>query len=281
MLWLYFVLANAFFWGTWNILARKFLKEEHDYLGFSTMYQFVGAAIALPFALTDPSFSLEALALSVVVASSVAWSASAVLTSRSLQLVEVSLRDPLSRTGIFWALLFSFLLLGESITLNKVIGVIAIFAGIVVIYFKIKLGNLRAYGVALTLLTGVFGGFAVSVDKIGMKFFSPVFYNFLLFILPGIMLFFGTRRNAGKMKMFFYKNKLVIIILSAFATFSYLCLLSALRLQQASIVLPVSQIGLIISVVGGIFLLKEKEGIARKIIGSLIVLAGAALVSAS
>ena len=137
--WLSFALLGAFFTGAWYLVARKLLLKEANYLQLAVVSNWLAALATLPLAFFSLQTGggapdLSTFPLLVLVASGIVWTLITIVNARSIQLTEVSVRVPFTKTYLFWVLLFTGGLLMESISISKMVGVALIFAGTLAIY---------------------------------------------------------------------------------------------------------------------------------------------------
>lgn len=188
----------------------------------------------------------------------------------------VSLKTPFSQSRIIFLFLFSILILSEVITLKKLLGTLIIFVGIVILtYHKRKIfGRLTDKGVQLTLLTAFLFALVALIDKTAMKYFTAGMFGFLVYLIPGLILLLFVKKRTSPTKQLI-KNKwpyvLAVIILGAAFYYSKL---RAYSLADVSLVFPIIRTSTLISVLGGIIFLNEKEDLLKKIFSTFIIVLG-------
>jgi transporter family protein len=277
MLWFFLALSIAFLTGVSSLVNRFVLKDERDYLSFALGFQLFSALFFIPLFTIEWEFPTEAQAWALALLASILWAAIAVVGFKSYRYAEVSLRTPVGRSKVLWVLFFSAFLLGEAVTGAKLVGILLIFAGVVIVAFKREkpLGGFSDPGVKLTLLSAFMGGMVAIADKAAMAYFQPAFYGFLQYLLPTLWLCLVIPKPAaGLKKMLAGKGKLVV--LTAFMATAWTWMLFyAYKLAEVSLIAPVLEISVLVATFGGIMLLGERKDIGRKILGAAAVIAGA------
>ncbi|UCH01559.1 MAG: EamA family transporter [Candidatus Bathyarchaeota archaeon] len=280
MMWQLYALLSAVSIGFQRIINAYVVKTE-DHLAYSwfatcltslffMLLLIMMGDIALP-------TSLHAWALALI--AGVLWTLITILGFKSYQLTPLSLRESLSRVDMLFLLFFSALLLGESITLVKVLGTGCIFIGLIVLTRQKEkaFGRLTDKGVQLTLLVAAFHGLVSVIDKRAVVFFLPAFYGFLEYALVPVYLMPVAVKNRDKIKQIIINKKFIPIIGSVLSVIAYYSRLQASILTEVSNVFPVLQLSTVISILGGFIFFKEGE-LRSRIIGSIIMIIGSILI---
>ena len=111
----------------------------------------------------------------------------------------------------------------------------------------------------------------------GLAYFTPAFYGFLVFLFPTVILTPFILPKFHKVKTSFQKMKLPMLTVSLLGTLGYFANITAYTLTDVSNVVIVLQLGIIIGVFGGYLFHKESD-LWRRLLGALFVIAGTALV---
>jgi len=280
MMWQLYALLSAVSSGFQRIINAYVVKTE-DHLAYSwfatcltslffMLLLIMMGDIALP-------TSLYAWALALI--AGVLWTLITILGFKSYQLTPLSLRESLSRVDMLFLLFFSVLLLGEFITLVKVLGTGCIFIGLIVLTRQKEkaFGRLTDKGVQLTLLVAAFHGLVSVIDKRAVVFFLPAFYGFLEYALVPVYLMPVAVKNRDKIKQIIVNKKFIPIIGSVLSVIAYYSRLQASILTDISNVFPVLQLSTVISILGGFIFFKEGE-LRSRIVGSIIMIIGSILI---
>jgi bacterial/archaeal transporter family protein len=279
--WLFFALYAATAYGISRIVYRSLMKNESAY-AFAVLLSFGGFLVSLP--LSGIQFSLPTgwFPWLLVLLSTLVWAVIMWVANLSYKHTPVSVREPIVQTELIWVFLFAVLFLQETVTLWKIIGTLSIFIGMVIVtvhgkFVRASFGN---YGVRMTLLTAVLSALTIIIDKKGVSYFSAGFYNSLLYLTPGLVLLLflpGRTREVKHMLVRKWKVLLVACVLSATMYFS---VLQAYSLAEASKVYPITLLGSIIVIFGGMLVFKEERThILRKSVAAALIIFGAASIA--
>jgi transporter family protein len=267
--------------------------KESSSLDFSIIYCLLGSIFSLPIFLYfasngNLSFNIPSL-LSLFIAALA--SAGALLSvNEAVKKSEVSLAYPLSRTEPVFALFLVFLVLGEPITVIKLIGVFLATIGAYLVMLNERIDILEQLKILkerrsahLGILSAFLYAVAAVADKYAVKTIQPRIYTFmLLFIMALIYLFyllFKKKNNFERIGKSFRMHSILYIAVSLVLVVSYYAFVKALSLADASRVVPVIQVEILISIVGGHIFYRE-ENIREKLIGASILITGIILVAA-
>jgi len=188
------------------------------------------------------------------------------------KILEASIYSIISNITIIIAFSISFFLYEESLTVTKLLGSILIFFSLILVS-ELKKSKISSKGIFLGVVTSIYLGIAMSLDKKGAIFFNPETYNILLWLIPFFVLYFPgikIKEIKAEFKQFSWK----IILLAFFNFVGFYLGLKAFLLAEATKVIPVIQLSTIMTVIAGIFLLKEKNNLFKKIIAGIIAVIG-------
>jgi drug/metabolite transporter (DMT)-like permease len=139
-----------------------------------------------------------------------------------------------------------------------------------------KLSNI---GVQLTIVSALLIAITSIVDKMAMGYWPPAMYGFFVYLVPGSILGGFTLKRIDKFVRLVKSVTPLIVIAALFDVLAYYFLLNAYSLTEVSKVYPIVQLSVLFAVIGGIILLKEKKDILPKLIGAIIMILGAILIS--
>ncbi len=278
MVWEIFALICALSKGFQRIIHREIMKHE-NHIAYAWFFNLLTSIYFLFLFMRGITISTLPYAWGLVLFAGFLWAVIAMIGFKSYKYVEVSLRDPVSRTDVLFAVFFSVLILQESLSLLKFIGILLIFLGLVTLSWKKNkpFAMLSNKGIQLTLLTSLLCGFVAIVDKTAVTFFLPIFYGFLMYLLPAIFLTPLAVKNMDKVKSLLSKKLIFVIITTGLGMIAYFFLLSAYMLTEVSNVFPVIQLSSIIAVIGGHFIHKEKE-LGTRLLGAIIMIIGSIMI---
>lgn len=193
------------------------------------------------------------------------------------QYSQLSISTILSRTRLIWIPIIAYLFIGENLKPSEYFGILLLFAGVSVTVaphkFFIDKGaiyaNLAAFVIAINVI----------LLKLVTPYASPSVILFS-YSLPSVILFPLLMKNPKKRLLASSKKKLLPKIVATLASMgaSYFLIL-ALKTGDVSKVNAIYQGMMVTGVLAGIILLKEKEDIAKKIVGTAVTLAGVFLLT--
>jgi len=214
-----------------------------------------------------------------------------VLLGRSYATGDLSLVYPVARgIGPMLVPVLAVVFLGEEIALPAVIGIVAIVGGIYTIswwgnfhqVFRRPLFFLRTAGMGYAVLTGlVIAGYAI-VDKEGVGHVQPFLYMYFMTIgsAVGLTPYIYANKGAAAMAHEWRVNSRSIIVAGLLTFAAYGMVLTAFSLSRVSYVTPSREVGIVIGVLMGVYLLKEPFGGGR-LLGSGFIVAGLVLIALS
>jgi uncharacterized membrane protein len=282
--WQIFILIHSALAAVSTILNRWILKDksispEH----FSAWFQFAGAIIfgilwivVRGFSIPDISGYWQNLLLTGVL-----YGLGNIFIFKALQQGEASKFTVIFSLQTLFTIGAAFFFLGEWLLIPQWIGVILIISSVALISFtpdSLSFDKDEMYAV----LAALFFGLARVNDKFLLGKMDLYLYLFVGFLLPAIFLFIAYPKAITESKKFFkrempQKLALVSVIYSLAAIAFYF----ALSESQSSQVVAASVAGVVFTELLGIFVLKERKNIGRKIFGTLLVGIGLILVSMS
>lgn len=281
-MWLLYAVGSALFAGLTSILAKCGIRKTD-----STVATAIRTIIVLIFAwvmvfvvgsqgtiASIPARSLAFLGLSGL-ATGVSW----LCYFYALQRGPIDKVVPIDKSSTVMTILLAALLLGESVTLTRGIGVVLIAAGTFLMIEK-KGGvqkeengwMLAAFGSAIfAALTSILGKVGITGVESNL---GTALRTGVVLIMAWVMVF--VQGEQGQVKAV-PKNELGFICLSGLATgASWLCYYKALQLGPASLVAPIDKLSILVTVLFSYIVFHER--LSRKALTGLAVLVAGTLV---
>ncbi len=266
------------FLGLERILVKK-LGTGAD--SVSTAFIFIGLS---PFYLAY--FAIPHLAyypqLWLIFISGIVYALAFILYSKSLSTGDASLVSPLYNFNVLFLLIISNIFLDEPITLLKIAGILLMVYGISYLNKQPNiLKSLQAViyddACRMMIISSLLIAVGRIIDGYSVRTVPPVLYGFAVDVAMAgyLFLFLVLQKKLPNVKALFLKKPVLSLSIGAVSAGSYFCLLYAFSKMDVSIVEPTSMLSMIITVVLARILLKEI--ISNRIIGVLIMLAGALL----
>ena len=281
-MWLLYAVGSALFAGLTSILAKCGIRKTD-----STVATAIRTIIVLIFAwvmvfvvgsqgtiASIPARSLAFLGLSGL-ATGVSW----LCYFYALQRGPIDKVVPIDKSSTVMTILLAALLLGESVTLTRGIGVVLIAAGTFLMIEK-KGGvqkeergwMVAAFGSAIfAALTSILGKVGITGVESNL---GTALRTGVVLIMAWVMVF--VQGKQGRVKAV-PKNELGFICLSGLTTgASWLCYYKALQLGPASLVAPIDKLSILVTVLFSYIVFHER--LSRKALTGLAVLVAGTLV---
>lgn len=277
MTWLYYSLGVAISFALLNIFSRVLTVESKNPRAFSIVFNLICIIMSIILLVVTNSYRLFSLPTRIdawvfLLIASFFYGLNERFRFLISKLLEASVYSIVINITVIMAFIISLFLYGERLTITKLLGSALILLSTFLVS-EIKRSKISAKGLSLAIMTSVMLGIAFSLDKKGAIFFSPETYNILGWIAPFIVLYFPgikVEEIKAEFKQFSWK----IILLAFFNFIGFYLGLKAFILADATKVIPIIQLSTIITVIIGVFFLKEKNHFYKKILAGVIAVVG-------
>ena len=282
------VLLSAVAHASWNLM----LKRAGDPEVFAWVMLVVGSILLAPVGLALLWYnSMDFPGLWFLLASVVLHVFYFILLARGYATGDLSIVYPVARgMGPMLVPVLAVILLGEIVETMAIVGIAAIVGGIYTISWwgnfhqvlRSPLLFLRSAGMRYAVLTGLTIAVYSIVDKEGVGHIQPLLYIYFMFIGTVALLAPYILANKGMemVKAEWRANAVPITVSGLLAFAAYGLVLTAFSLSRVSYVAPAREVGIVIGVLMGIFLLKEPFGRGR-LLGSGLIVGGLVLIAFS
>lgn len=282
------ILFSALMHALWNLLV----KRSGDKTVF-IWWMFVASGLLLnllmpflPGEFPTPSPRVLLLAFS----GSVCFVLYHLFNGRAYRSGDLSLIYPLSQTSMLYVPLWGVALLGETLSLLGMAGILCIVAGAGCVQLReLSLAevlrpvrNLGNPTVQAALTAGFIYSLGAVVDKLGVTIYPPFYFTYLL-----VMFMFGLMslnllrpQYQGRIRAEWQRSRKLILLSGPIMMGSFLAFRYGLSLAPVSYAVPVRQSSLLIGVLIGIFFLGESCGRIR-LFATLMILFGITLIKLS
>lgn len=275
--WIIFAALGGISSNLFNFLSRYVLREKDDSTSWAWFYETLRLPLFFTIALFDFYIQLNLISVMLLLAVGITEFISVYLYMKMHQYSQLSISTILSRTRLIWIPIIAYLFIGENLKLSEYLGILLLFAGVSVTVaphkFFIDKGalyaNLAAFVIAIN----------VTLLKSVTPYASPSVILFS-YSLPSVFLFPLLMKNSKKRLLESSKKNILPKITATLASMGagYFLIL-ALKTGDVSKVNAIYQGMMITGVVAGIILLKEREDIIKKILGTAVTLAGVFLLT--
>lgn len=279
-MWVIFAFLSAFFAGITSILAKCGIRKTD-----SNVATFIRTIIVLLFSLlmvmivgSFPTLkNLSAKTILFLVLSGLSTGASWLCYFRALQKGNINKVVPIDKSSTVLTIILATIFLGESITLYKTLGIIAIGLGTLMMIEKKDTENKTEEKGWLfyAILSAVFASLTSILGKVGIEGVESNLGTAIRTVVVIVMSFVMVSVT-GKVKEIkrIDKKELVFILLSGISTgASWLFYYRALQDGEASIVVPIDKLSILVTIAFSYFVFKEKLG-KKALIGLILIVVG-------
>lgn len=282
-MWILLACGSALFAGLTSIFAKIGIRHTDSTLATALRTVVVLAFAWLMVLLTGSGSTLPQLSgrtLLFLGLSGLATGASWLCYFRALQLGDVNKVVPIDKSSTVLTILLAFLLLGEPITVPKLIGMVAIGIGtLLMIEKKASAGAAVQDGrwLVYAALSAVFAALTAILGKIGIagveSNLGTALRTCVVLVMAWAMVFLTKKQTSIRG---IEKREWLFLLLSGLATgASWLCYYSALQLGPASGVVPIDKLSILVTIAFSALVLHEKltkkglAGLALIVCGTL------------
>lgn len=277
MTWLYYSLGAAISLAFLNILSRILTVDSKNPRAFSIVFNIICIIMSLILFIFTGSYKVISFPTRIdawiyLLIASFFYGLNERFRFLISKILEASIYSIIGNITVIIAFFISFFLYKESLTVTKLLGSMFILFSLLLVS-ELKKSKISSKGIFLGIVTSIYLGVAMSLDKKGAIFFNPETYNILLWAVPFIVLYFPgikIKEIKAEFKQFSWK----IILLAFFNFVGFYLGLKAFILADATKVIPVIQTSTLLTVIAGIFLLNEKNNLFKKILAGIIAVIG-------
>lgn len=285
-MWVIFALLSAFFAGITAVLSKVGIKNINSDLGTAirTIVVFVFAWLMV--FVVDAwggITSITSKTLIFLVLSGLATGASWLCYFKALRLGDVNKVASIDKSSTVLTMILAFIFLGEKITILKGICIILIGLGTYMMIEKRKSDEKNGKNtewLVWAILSAVFAALTSVLGKIGISdidsTLGTAIRTFVVLIMSWIVVCVSKSQSGIKNITL---RTLVFLVLSGIATgLSWLCYYKALQGGQASVVVPIDKLSILVTIAFSYIVLGERLtkksfcGLALLVCGTLLLL---------
>lgn len=282
-MWLLFAFGSALFAGITSILAKIGVKNTDSNLAtairtviiliFSWIMVFIVGSFNT---ISDISFHT----LLFLILSGLATGGSWLCYFKSLQLGDVNKVTPIDKSSTVLTMVLAFIILNEHLSFTKVIGMICIGIGTYMMIIKKEIdidesNKPNKKWIFYAVLSAIFASLTSILGKIGIvgieSNLGTAIRTIVVLIMAWLVVFVTKKQN--EIKNIDKKSWLYICLSGITTGMSWLCYYKALQDGQASIVVPIDKLSILITVAFSYLFLKEKLT-TKSFIGLVIITIG-------
>ena len=281
MLWLLFAFGSAFFAGITAVLAKIGIEKVNSTLATALRTMVVLAFSWLMVFLVGSQEQVGRISgktLCFLILSGLSTGASWLCYFRALQLGDVNKVAPIDKSSTVLTIILAFLILGEPISIPKIIGVLCIGSGTLFMIAKKEPDENPAQSrswLLFAMLSAVFASLTSIFGKIGVENvesnLGTAIRTVVVLAMAWLMVLVSGKQHEIKG---IRKKSWGFLFLSGITTgLSWLCYYRALQDGPASAVVPIDKLSIVVTIVFSYVILKER--LSRKaVVGLLLILAG-------
>lgn len=281
MSWQFYLTLSILFLSFNGLLHRSLMKEDKsDPIVQALAFLIMGGLFAIVVAYFRGTLVLNFYLDFSIVFILIAFSSAAAyfLKYSGFKLLNASEVVVLASTSKLWSVFGASFLLGEDLTTKKIIGALIIMFGVAIVMYK-NGSSLITKGIVFVLSSAVLFAFA---DMLGYRVLKDVEasnFQILFYFLPAMAILSIKPVSIKKINYYFESSRAIrIFALSAFDVLGMLFLFLAYQSGGlASVIAPLSNIKIVVTVILAMIFLNEKENILNKIIGALVTTVGAVI----
>ena len=266
--------ATMFFWGFGDFFIQKTTRKIGDWESLFAIV-FLGVLILIPFCikgfigLFDGAHGFD---LIIIACCGVAFSIAAILSFQAMKMGKISVIEPLWSVEIIFASLLAFWILKEDLSFSQIILIGAlIFCFILLSVREEESINLKRFflekGVIWAIVGMVTMGLADFLLGWGSRIVDPVLaifsINIIMSLFTGIYLL--TNRRMCKLMKDIGRYPTLILKMSLLDNFGYIAYALAMSMAPIGIATSITESSIIVAVLLGLFLSKEKLQLHQKV----------------
>ncbi len=280
-MWVAFAFASAFFAGATSILAKIGIEDVDSHLAtalrtivvliFSWIMVFIVGSQGEILNISTKSYVF-------LILSGIATGASWLCYFKALQIGDVNKVAPIDKSSTILTMILAFIFLKEKITLPMIIGIIGIGVGTYLMIQKKESSKKQIENklwLIYAILSAVFASLTSILAKVGIENvesnLGTAIRTIVVLIMAWIIVFMQKKQKGIKN---IDKKSLIFIGLSGIATgASWMCYYRALQTGQASIVVPIDKLSILVTVIFANIFLNEKLS-KKAVVGLVLLVAG-------
>lgn len=265
-----------------SVLLQRILihKDKTDPFAYAVVFQGIVGVILMSFALLY-GFKLPNITnyLLPAILSIVAFGLGHIVYAKTLQMVEASAFSVLFATQAIWIMLLGIALFNETLTVMQIAGALLIFSSVGLLVKNIRSLSIDK-GTSLGLLTGILFGVAITSWSYVGRHTNGLSWAAISFIGTALVAFMAKPSTVHKMAPLITGKLLPkLLLLGVLYAIGSLAMLFAYREGSFTIVTPLRQTSIIVTVLLAlVFLPKERNRIRIKLTAAIICFLGVLLI---
>jgi len=283
--WLILGIFTAFFEALKDVFGKQNLKKSDEYV-VAWSLSFFSVIFLTPWVFYTGIPALNSqFAIALLIGGSIN-AVTAILYIKAIKVSDLSLTVPLVALTPLFMLLTSPLIVGEYPNFFDYIGILLIVTGSYLLNIKEKSQGylapfkalLKEPGPKMMLIVAFLWSITSNFDKIGVKNSSPIFWLFSLFGTMSILLLPILLHKTPNPSRKILKQLPMLAAMGFFNAIGLLCQMQALTLTLVVQVIAIKRTSVLMGVLFGHFIFKEKD-IQQRLLGAAIMVFGVFVIS--
>lgn len=259
--------------GTIQVLNKKLAGSNHQSSTHAVVIALANGVIGLPLLFYQFQLPQSSKTWILIVFSIITYAISLLLYFLAYKLTDVSLVSVVRRLSIVFIAILGVVFLREQLTIANWFGLIMIVLSGIVVTVERKHISLSS-GILFALFSAVFASLSAVLDKQILNDISPFTYVVINNVLVGLVLLprKGIVADARDLMKHHWK---LILLTAVLMDLGFALVLYVLQGADVAQTMPVYMgLSFMMSVVFGVFLLKEKQKLPQKIVAIIVGLIG-------
>ncbi len=282
-MWIIFAFASALFAGITAVLCKIGIKNTDS--NVATAIRTIIILIfswGMVFIVGSQTMigGINGKTLLFLILSGMATGGSWLCYFKALQYGDVNKVTPIDKSSTVMTILLAFFILGESLSRNKIIAILSIGFGTYLMITKKQVSHKKISNkwMVYAVFSAIFASLTSILGKIGIQGIESnlgtAIRTIIVLIMAWVIVFVsGKQKEIKKID----KKSMLFLCLSGITTgSSWLCYYKALQDGQASIVVPVDKLSIVVTILFSYLFLKEKLTM-KSFIGLCLIIAGTLL----
>ncbi len=271
------IMLSAVMHATWNFYTKKAAANKIATLWLGWL---IAGMTSLPFAIYLTDFSTISLIwIPYIILTAIIHALYLLLLGHSYSIGEMSLIYPMARGfGILVTVLFVLSTGMDTISDRGFFGICLLATGILLVAVKRIRDLEKRAAMKAALMVGLCVSCYSIVDKMSIEHIPPIFYISIMFTTTTLILIPIMRgRLQAQALVVFHKHKIYSAMIGYVSMLTYLLILFALQSSPTSYVVALREVSIVFGAILGMWVLKEESN-KRKLIGIIVILAGAVII---
>ncbi len=280
-MWILFALGSAFFAGLTSVVAKCGIKKTDSTVATAIRTGVVLICSAVMVTIVGSwggITNVDTKSRIFLVLSGIATGASWLCYFKAISIGDVNKVVPLDKSSTVLAAVIAIIFLGESVTVPKITGLIAVTVGTYMMIGKKDGAGEKKRGLGWFFygsLSAVFAALTSVLAKVGIE---NVESNLAATVRTAVVLVMAWLTvlvtGKGKLVKETTKKELLFIVISGILTgVSWLCYYRALQLGEVSVVVPIDKLSILVSIAFSYIVFKEKLTL-KSFMGLMIIVVG-------